>query len=89
MTDRIDGRIIAATLGKKIARVPAPAMERLIPYDWLGSIREPRNVLERSAILSPAPSRLRLASPTHGRVFRVLCAPSPCPSPLPGARSRV
>ena len=27
-----------------------------------------------------------LACSIHARVFRVLCAPSPCPSPPPGAR---
>jgi hypothetical protein len=28
----------------------------------------------------------QLACSIHERVFRVLCAPSPCPSPPPGAR---
>jgi transcriptional regulator with GAF, ATPase, and Fis domain len=46
---------LGATLGKKIARVPTSAMERLVRYDWPGNIRELRNVLERAMILSPGP----------------------------------
>jgi formate hydrogenlyase transcriptional activator len=44
-----------ATLGKKIERVPAPTMDRLITYTWPGNVRELRNVLERAIILSPGP----------------------------------
>jgi transcriptional regulator with GAF, ATPase, and Fis domain len=47
---------LAATLGKRIERVPAPAMDRLLRYDWPGNIRELRNVLERAVILSPGPT---------------------------------
>ncbi len=47
---------LGATLGKKIERVPAATMERLVRYDWPGNIRELRNVLERAAILSPGPA---------------------------------
>jgi len=43
---------LGASLGKKIERVPAPAMDRLVAYDWPGNIRELRNVIERSIILS-------------------------------------
>jgi len=49
---------LGATLGRKIERVPVPAMDRLIAYDWPGNIRELRNVLERSIILSPGPTLL-------------------------------
>ncbi len=44
-----------ATLGKKIERVTAPTMDRLITYAWPGNARELRNVLERAIILSPGP----------------------------------
>jgi formate hydrogenlyase transcriptional activator len=43
---------LGASLGKKIERVPAATMDRLIAYDWPGNIRELRNVLERAVILS-------------------------------------
>jgi formate hydrogenlyase transcriptional activator len=43
-------------IGKKIERVPAPTMERLVSYDWPGNVRELKNVLERAIILSPGPS---------------------------------
>src|SRR3970282_108062 len=47
-----------------------------------------------SCVPSPAPRPLALSPsggeglemPIHERVFRVLCTPSPCPSPPPGAR---
>jgi transcriptional regulator with GAF, ATPase, and Fis domain len=44
---------LGASLGKRIERVPAPTMSRLLAYDWPGNIRELRNVLERATILSP------------------------------------
>jgi transcriptional regulator with GAF, ATPase, and Fis domain len=47
---------LTATLGKRIERVPAPAMDRLLRYDWPGNVRELRNVLERAVILSPGPT---------------------------------
>ncbi len=46
---------LGAALNKKIERVPATAMDRLLAYDWPGNVRELRNVLERSIILSPGP----------------------------------
>jgi transcriptional regulator with GAF, ATPase, and Fis domain len=46
---------LGGTLGKKIERVPAPTMERLVKYGWPGNIRELRNVLERAVILSSGP----------------------------------
>ncbi len=46
---------LARTLGKKIERVPAATMERLIAYDWPGNIRELRNVLERALVVSSGP----------------------------------
>jgi transcriptional regulator with GAF, ATPase, and Fis domain len=45
-------------LGRRIERVPAPTMERLVRYDWPGNVRELRSVLERALILSPGPSLL-------------------------------
>ena len=50
---------LGVTLGRKIERVPAATMERLVAYHWPGNIRELRNVLERAVILSPG-STLRL-----------------------------
>jgi len=49
---------LGASLGRKIERVPAPTMDRLLAYDWPGNIRELRNVLERSIILSPGSTLL-------------------------------
>ena len=46
---------LARTVGKKIERVPAATMDRLVAYDWPGNIRELRNVLERGVVLSPGP----------------------------------
>ncbi len=46
---------LARTVGKKIERVPAATMDRLVAYDWPGNIRELRNVLERAVVLSPGP----------------------------------
>jgi formate hydrogenlyase transcriptional activator len=46
---------LGPALRKKIERVPASLMERLIAYDWPGNIRELRNVLERALIISPGP----------------------------------
>ena len=44
---------LGPALRKKIERVPASLMDRLIAYDWPGNIRELRNVLERALIISP------------------------------------
>ena len=44
---------LSATLGRKIDRVQAASMDRLVAYGWPGNIRELRNVLERAVILSP------------------------------------
>jgi len=49
---------LGAALGKKIERVPASTMDRLVVYDWPGNVRELRNVLERAIILSPGPGLL-------------------------------
>jgi len=51
------GQLVGA-LGRKIDRVPAAAMERLVSYAWPGNIRELRNVLERAVILSPGSTLL-------------------------------
>jgi transcriptional regulator with GAF, ATPase, and Fis domain len=49
---------LGAALGRKIERVPASTMERLVSYAWPGNIRELRNVLERAVILSPGSTLL-------------------------------
>ena len=41
------------TLSRKIERIPDPAMDALMQYDWPGNIRELENVVERAMILSP------------------------------------
>lgn len=38
--------------GKSFQQVPIAAMRRLLDYDWPGNIREMKNVIERSVILS-------------------------------------
>ena len=47
---------LAAALGKRIERISAPAMDRLLRYSWPGNVRELRSVLERAVILSPGPT---------------------------------
>ncbi len=42
-------------LGRRITRVPRPAMDRLVGYGWPGNVRELENVVERALILSPGP----------------------------------
>ncbi len=49
---------LSAAIGRKIERVPAATMDRLVAYDWPGNIRELRNVLERAVILSPGSTLL-------------------------------
>ena len=45
----------AGKIGRKISRIPASAMDRLIAYRWPGNVRELENVIERAVILSPGP----------------------------------
>jgi formate hydrogenlyase transcriptional activator len=42
----------AAKLGRKLTRVPAETMQRLVTYPWPGNVRELENVIERAVILS-------------------------------------
>jgi formate hydrogenlyase transcriptional activator len=42
----------AATMGKRVQSIPAPAMETLVRYPWPGNIRELEHVIERAVILS-------------------------------------
>jgi formate hydrogenlyase transcriptional activator len=51
----------ATRMRKEIESIPADAMEALVKYSWPGNIRELRNVLERSVILT---SGKRLRVPT-------------------------
>jgi PAS domain S-box-containing protein len=46
----------AATLGKTIKSVDKASLDALIAYDWPGNIRELRNVIERTIILSSGDS---------------------------------
>jgi len=71
---------LARTMGKKIERVPAATMARLVAYDWPGNIRELRNVLERAVVLSPV-SALRLDA-----LGESLQAPAAAPTVEGGAR---
>jgi predicted ATPase/transcriptional regulator with GAF, ATPase, and Fis domain len=41
--------------GKKVDRIPAETMQRLVNYHWPGNIRELQNVIERAVILSNGP----------------------------------
>jgi transcriptional regulator with GAF, ATPase, and Fis domain len=43
----------ATRMGKKVTKVSRKAMERLQHYSWPGNIRELRNVIEHSVIVSP------------------------------------
>jgi transcriptional regulator with GAF, ATPase, and Fis domain len=45
---------LSARMGKKITKVPRKAMEALQKHSWPGNIRELRNVIEHSVILSSA-----------------------------------
>src|SRR5260370_17471510 len=40
---------------KKVDRIPAETMQRLVNYHWPGNIRELQNVIERAVILSNGP----------------------------------
>jgi PAS domain S-box-containing protein len=42
----------ATRMGKKLTKVPQKAMDRLLRYSWPGNIRELRNVIEHSVIVS-------------------------------------
>jgi transcriptional regulator with GAF, ATPase, and Fis domain len=59
-----------ARVGKTIENVPKATMDALVQYDWPGNIRELRNVVERSVILSPGPTldlRDALVNPVRPR----------------------
>ena len=71
-----------AKLGRRVTRVAAETMQRLVAYPWPGNVRELENVIERAVILSsgaelevgpeiPSP---RAAAP------RPAVAPSPAPA---------
>ena len=70
----------AKKLNRAIEEIPPTALEALTRYDWPGNIRELRNVVERSVILSHGPE-LCLALPE----FNVESAPAA----LPGRASDV
>jgi formate hydrogenlyase transcriptional activator len=53
-------------LGKTIRRIPEQVIADLMVYEWPGNIRELKNIVERSIILSPG-STLALSSPSYGR----------------------
>ena len=57
-------------IGKRLAGVAEPTMQRLREYPWPGNVRELENVLERAVILATGPT-LEVAPdllPTPGRV---------------------
>jgi DNA-binding NtrC family response regulator len=64
----------AKKLNRAIKEIPPTALEALTRYDWPGNIRELRNVVERSVILSNGPE-LRLDLPE----FNVESAPAALP----------
>jgi len=51
----------ATRMGKQIEAIPTESMETLVAYSWPGNVREVRNVIERSVILT---SGKRLHIPT-------------------------
>lgn len=55
----------ATRMRKQIEAIPAEAMEVLVNYSWPGNIRELRNVLERSVILTSG-ARLRIPKDALG-----------------------
>jgi formate hydrogenlyase transcriptional activator len=57
-------RHYAHRLHKRIAPIPAEAMEALVHYDWPGNVRELQNVMERAVILA-ANGMLRPQVPTR------------------------
>jgi formate hydrogenlyase transcriptional activator len=48
-------RKYAVQMGKKIKRIPQPAMDALCNWHWPGNIRELENFIERAVILSSGP----------------------------------
>jgi formate hydrogenlyase transcriptional activator len=46
----------ARQLGRKIKRIPQPAMDALCNWHWPGNIREMENFIERAVILSQGPA---------------------------------
>jgi formate hydrogenlyase transcriptional activator len=64
----------ATRMRKNIDSIPAPVMKTLVNYSWPGNIRELRNIVERSVILT---SGKRLAIPTGDLRESRPAAPSP------------
>ncbi|HML16308.1 MAG TPA: sigma 54-interacting transcriptional regulator [Bryobacteraceae bacterium] len=59
----------ANRMRKEIESIPAEAMEALVAYSWPGNIRELRNVLERSVILSSG-KRLRVPKDAFDEILQ-------------------
>jgi formate hydrogenlyase transcriptional activator len=72
-----------AKIGRKITRIPPPAMQRLVAYAWPGNVRELENVIERAVILSPGPD-LDVAAETLASPAAEIPRPAPA---SPGARA--
>jgi len=66
----------AHRMRKRIAPVPAEAMEALVHYDWPGNVRELQNVIERAVILA-ADEVLRPVVPEQSPVVRRAATVSP------------
>ncbi|MGH3428420.1 MAG: sigma 54-interacting transcriptional regulator, partial [Mycobacteriales bacterium] len=65
----------AAKIGRRIARVPPEAMQRLVEYSWPGNVRELENVIERAVILSPG-ADLQIAA----EMLLETASPAPVPA---------
>jgi formate hydrogenlyase transcriptional activator len=61
----------ATRMRKEIDAIPAEAMEVLVNYGWPGNIRELRNVLERSVILTSG-ARLRIPRDALGESIQAV-----------------
>jgi len=75
----------AARMGKHIDAIPSEAMEALQNYSWPGNIRELRNVLERSVILTAG---RRLYIPRDAFEFGFEGASAAAVAPLADAERR-
>lgn len=65
------------SMGKRIEVVPKKAMQELIHHPWPGNIRELRNVIERSMILSSTRTLNLELSQLCSRSDQEFCKPSP------------
>jgi formate hydrogenlyase transcriptional activator len=69
----------ARKLGKRIDRIEAGALRRLVEYSWPGNIRDLQNVIERAAILADG-VELRIDWPLGPAVPAQSAAAAPAPA---------